>query len=154
MLGPRRLLILDSFAAHKCPDMLEKFKELDLDVAMIPGGYTPLDIGVNTSFIWSFWLARYSLFVTWDKKVEFETINFDRHWYNLALSTNNAIFVNKTFRKFLQWYQVRINNSKKIIPQKSFTFWNYCTCPIFNLDRNGTNHILNDALVSYYGISR
>ena len=65
MLGPRRLLTLDSFAAHKTPDVLKKYKELDLDVAMIPGGYTPvlqpLDIGVNKSFkdkfceYWSYW---------------------------------------------------------------------------------------------------
>jgi hypothetical protein len=50
----KTLLIMDSFLGHKTAEVKKTCKENNIDIMMIPGGYTgllqPLDISVNRSF--------------------------------------------------------------------------------------------------------
>ena len=50
----KTLLIMDSFSGHKTAEVKKTCKENNIDIMMIPGGYTgllqPLDISVNRSF--------------------------------------------------------------------------------------------------------
>ena len=63
-----KLLIMDSFRAHITENTKSAFKHLEVDIAVIPGGYTgqlqPLDVGIIKPFkdrlrrLWCVWMRR------------------------------------------------------------------------------------------------